>query len=131
PVFDAQEEVSAVAVYARDITERKQAESQRDATLQALRESEERFRGIFEQSQDGIALTDEGGLVIEWNQAMEEITGLKAEEVLGKPVWDVQFQVSLEEQKTQAWYQQLKGMILQALESGQAPWLGQLSEYEY
>ncbi|NIQ78399.1 MAG: PAS domain S-box protein, partial [Anaerolineae bacterium] len=39
--------------------------------------------------------------------------------------------MNLEEQKTQEWYRQLKGMILQALESGQAPWLGQLSEYEY
>jgi PAS domain S-box-containing protein len=105
---------------------------ERMQTEVALRESEEKFRGIFEQSQDGITLTDERGLIIDWNQAMEEITGLKAEDVLGKPVWDVQFQVTSEEQKTQEGYrQQLKGMVLQALESGQAPWLAQLSEHEY
>jgi PAS domain S-box-containing protein len=37
----------------RDITEHKQAESQRDATLEALRKSEERFRGTLDTMLEG------------------------------------------------------------------------------
>ena len=91
----------------------------------------ERFRGLVEQSLDGIVLTDAKGIVVEWNRAMEHIIGLKTEEVLGQPIWDVQFRLGFEEEKTQAWYQQLKGMILEALASGQALWLGEPSQREY
>ena len=125
PVWDkARGRIVRIYGAAKDITERKLAE-------QALQESEQRFRGVFEQSQDGITLTDEEGFVIEWNQAMERITGLRAERVLAKPIWDVQFQLGFGEQRTPEWYGQLKDLIGQALRSGQAPWLGQLVERRF
>ena len=37
----------------------------------ALQESEQLFRSVIEQSTDGIVLTDEQGLIIEWNQGAE------------------------------------------------------------
>jgi PAS domain-containing protein len=98
---------------------------------QALQESETRFRSVVEQSHDGISLTDEQGLVIEWNQAMEQITGLPAREIVGRPMWDVQFQMMPAAQKKPELYQQLQVSILAALNSGQAPWLGRLLEREY
>ncbi len=124
--FSAEERnlLDTIASRVGHIVERVQARA-------SLQENAQKFRGIFEQSQDGIVLTDEAGTIIEWNRAMEQIVGLKAGVVLGKPVWDAQFQVGLEEHKTETWYQQLKSMILAALESGQAPWLGQLTEREY
>lgn len=60
-----------------DVTERKQAET-------ALRESEEKFRSVIAQSTDGIRLIDSQGIICEWNRALEEITGLKRDEVMGK-----------------------------------------------
>ncbi len=47
-----------------------------------LHESEEKFRNLVEQSQVGIFLIDNNGYFIEWNHALEEITGFRKEEVL-------------------------------------------------
>jgi PAS domain S-box-containing protein len=55
-----------------------------------LKESEERFRSFFEQSAEGIMLIDENGYIIEWNNAMEKITGWKKEQIVGKFFIDVQ-----------------------------------------
>lgn len=41
------------------------------------------FHRLFELAQDGIMLTDTKGHLIEWNPALEEMTGWKAEEVIG------------------------------------------------
>ena len=72
------------AVIFEDISARKQAEN-------ALRESEEKFRAVLEQFSDGFALVDEQGQIEEWNPAMQKLTGLPRENVLGKPAWQVQW----------------------------------------
>lgn len=57
--------------------------------IQSLKENEEKYRNIVEQSSDGIFITDQNARIIEWNKALENITGLKKEEVLGKHSWDI------------------------------------------
>ncbi len=91
---------------------------------QALRESEQKFRLVVEQSQDGITLANERGLVVEWNKAMEDITGLRAEETLNRPAWDVQAQLSLQENRNTGMLAELQTATRQALKSGEAPDLG-------
>jgi PAS domain S-box-containing protein len=41
------------------------------------------FHRLFELAKDGIMLTDTKGQLIEWNPALEEMTGWKAKEVIG------------------------------------------------
>jgi len=105
----------------RDITERKRAED-------ALRESEEKFRSIVEQSSDGIVLADEQGTIIEWNPGQERITGLSRAEVLGRPVWDVQFRMAANDRDTPAVHERVKAGVLKLLETGQSEWLDRLEE---
>lgn len=108
----------------RDITHRKQSEK-------ALQQSEQKFRSVIEQSHDGIILIDEQGLIVEWNRAIAELTGLKAAEVIGQPIWKTQNQLGLEVNGLPDQYRQLDELVLEASASGQASWLGRLSEREY
>ncbi|MEE8392142.1 MAG: PAS domain S-box protein, partial [Anaerolineae bacterium] len=99
-------------------------------TEKALQESEKRFRSIVEQSSDGIVMTDEQGGIVEWNRGQEQILGLKRTEVFGKSLWDIQFQLAVEERRTPAMYEQRKNGIQEFLRTGQAPWSHQVLETE-
>jgi PAS domain S-box-containing protein len=85
------EQVEKFQIVLRDITDRKKAE-------QALKDSEEQFRMIFDSIQDGFAVFevnyDENDTVVdarflEVNPAFEKITGVKANDVMGKTLWEV------------------------------------------
>ncbi|MBN1547946.1 MAG: PAS domain S-box protein [Syntrophaceae bacterium] len=73
-VIAGQERVLAVA---RDITERKQAEK-------ALSASEQRLHDVIEFLPDATLIIDRHGKVIVWNRAIEAMTGVKKEDMLGK-----------------------------------------------
>jgi PAS domain S-box-containing protein len=67
---------------ARDITEREHA-------VEALRESEERFRGTFENAAVGIAHVDALGRCLRANQKLCEIMGYSDVELVGRTVPEV------------------------------------------
>jgi two-component system, cell cycle sensor histidine kinase and response regulator CckA len=50
-------------------------------TQKALGESEKKLRNLVQNSEDGIILLNEEGLLIEWNPKMEKLTGLFFDEV--------------------------------------------------
>ncbi|MGB3510766.1 MAG: PAS domain S-box protein [Microcoleaceae cyanobacterium] len=68
-------------VVTRDITQRKLLEA-------ASRESEVRYRAIFNQTFQFIGVMEVDGVVLEINQTALDFSGLTAEEVIGKPLWE-------------------------------------------
>ncbi len=70
---------AALLLHVRDISERKKAE-------EALRRSETRFHSVWENSVDGMRLTDETGTIVAVNEAFCRLVGWSREELEGKPV---------------------------------------------
>ncbi len=106
-----------------DVTQRRRVEDE-------LRASERKFRGIVEQSYDGIVLIDENGRIIEWNHGQERITGIPPKEALGQFIWDIQYDALLPERKATIRREKLRENWLEVFRTGRAPWLGQLVEMQ-
>ena len=68
----------------REIAGHKQAESQREAALEALRESKERYRTLVENASDIVFRTDNNGLFTFVNVSTIRITGYEEEAIIGK-----------------------------------------------
>ncbi len=69
--------INAIAERLGRVVERNLAES-------ALKESDERYRIIFDMAPDGLFISDLKGVTIEMNHAIEKILGLEREEIIGK-----------------------------------------------
>ena len=107
--------------YLWDITKRKLMEEK-------SQESEELFRSVIEQSNDGIVLINQKGNIIEWNKGQELISGLKKEEVLGKPFYEIQYQMIENSMKTKETKKYIKKMLRDFFLSAEASWLNELQE---
>ena len=83
PVFDDKGYFVGYRGVGRDITERKQAEV-------AMRESEQRFRTLFEKANDAIFLENERDEIVEVNERACALLGYSRQELLTMKVSDLQ-----------------------------------------
>ncbi|MFA4860427.1 PAS domain S-box protein [Methanoregula sp.] len=81
PVRDATGTIRNVIIVHEDITERKRAED-------ALRESERKFRAIFDQTFQFIGLLTPDGTLIEVNHTALKFSRTEESAILGKPYWE-------------------------------------------
>jgi PAS domain S-box-containing protein len=109
-------EVEEVHISSRDITARKWAED-------ALRESEQKFRTIIEQSTEGFMLVDGQGRILEWNQAQTRISGIPRDEAVGKLAWELQGQIASPQLQDPQRVESYRQNILEALQRGEAGFL--------
>jgi PAS domain S-box-containing protein len=72
--------IRGIMITSHDITERKIAEEK-------LRESEKKFRAIFDQSAQLLAILSPEGKIIEVNEKITQLPGFKRS-LIGKPFWD-------------------------------------------
>ncbi len=77
PIMEASGTFSQVVHVARDITERKQAEV-------AIKNSEKSLAQIIDFLPDPTWVVDNDGKVVRWNRAIENLLGIKGEEMVGK-----------------------------------------------
>lgn len=77
PLEDEDGRIIGIIEYMRDITKRRAAEEQ-------LKESEEKYRRLFDDAHDAIMVIDSrGGIIVECNRAAEELTGYGRTELIG------------------------------------------------
>ncbi len=107
-----------VAVVYMDITERKLAQA----------ENEEIFRNIIQRSTDGIFYINTDGKIMEWNSGLEEITGLKRNDVLLKPYWEILGEIPAVVGEPGITNKQMSKIIEKALKSGDANWFHKILE---
>jgi diguanylate cyclase (GGDEF)-like protein/PAS domain S-box-containing protein len=79
PVMGPDGQALQVVASFLDITERKRVE-------EALRESEERFRAVFDRAALGIARVDLAGRIIEANPALQRMLGYTVDELINNPL---------------------------------------------
>jgi two-component system sensor histidine kinase/response regulator len=74
PIKDAHGNVLSVICSSKDLTARKLAE-------EALKESEEKFRELYENLRDGLAVVDMNGKITQFNHEFQEMLGYDSEEI--------------------------------------------------
>lgn len=82
PVFAPDGDVDRLVVFSRDITEQKLAE-------EALRESEKRFRAVFETAQDFIYIKDHRSRLTHVNPTGQKFLGRPVSKLIGKTAKDL------------------------------------------
>jgi diguanylate cyclase (GGDEF)-like protein/PAS domain S-box-containing protein len=78
-LIDERSAVEFVIATGIPVTEKRQAE-------EALRQSETKYRGLFEQSRDAIIMTDAEGAILEANGACHELLGFSPGDLLCQPL---------------------------------------------
>ncbi|MDD4354196.1 MAG: PAS domain S-box protein, partial [Candidatus Nanoarchaeia archaeon] len=81
-VKDNSGKVIGIQSILRDITSRKEIED-------SLKQSEERFKSLFENAPDPYYLMDLKGVIIDGNKSAEELIGYKKDELIGKNVFNL------------------------------------------
>ena len=77
PIYDIKGRIIGTSSIVRDITERKKAEK-------ALKDSEKRLATIIEFLPDATLVIDNEKKVIAWNRAIEDMTGVSKDNMIGK-----------------------------------------------
>ncbi len=97
-----------------DVTERNNAE-------ETLRQSEEKYRSIIEQNSEGVVLMNKKGEIIEWNRAIEEISGIKRSSAIGRPFFEIQAKMISPERLTPEHVDYLRNTISSTFQNENNP----------
>ncbi len=82
PIFNEQGKLIGITGISRDITDRKKME-------ETIKENEEHFRALLQNSSDAISILAENGKIIFENSLRNKIFDFSMEELIDKPIFDI------------------------------------------
>ncbi len=82
PIRDEEGNIIGIVMVFRDITKRKRTE-------EALQESEEKYRALFESAADMIYMIDKNNKVVSANKAAVRLFGKGSKEIIGKSIFNL------------------------------------------
>ncbi len=85
---------------------------------QQLRQNEQKFRSVVYELVDGVAISDESGKIIVWNNSMEHIVGIAEPEMMNKYIWDFQNEITGGDVKSTENYNKIKVKLQDYLRKG-------------
>ncbi|MDR2929284.1 MAG: PAS domain S-box protein [Cytophagaceae bacterium] len=83
-----------------------------------LEDSENKIHSFIQQSFEGIILIDNEGRVIEWNEAMEHISGISQGDAIGQYEWNLRASFLPENERTPEGIERLRQQELKAISNG-------------
>ncbi len=83
-----------------------------------LKSKDQILKVFISKSNDGIVLYDEKGLIKEWNESLERITGWSSEEALGRTFWEMQTLIYPDQPNDIYAIEQNKVSVLEFLRTG-------------
>lgn len=91
-------------------------------------EYQKTLNGFIENAQDGLVITDEKGVVQEWNPSLEQITQVKKSQAVGKFIWDVQKSLVNSQDPAIELVSELEEIIKTIVRTGKNPFEGKALE---
>jgi len=104
-----------------NINEKKRAEIEKDENRKTL-------EGLIHNTQDGLIIIDQNGIIKEWNPALEKITLIKRNQAFGRYLWDVQTMLSSVSDGMLSYLKNFKEIFDKIAHTGINPWEGKVFE---
>ncbi|MCB0821303.1 MAG: PAS domain S-box protein [Bacteroidales bacterium] len=89
-----------------------------------LLEFENKFQSFIQQSHEAMVIVNSDCEVQEWNNAHEKLTGFSRNEVLGKKIWEVQWNMIPPEHKKTLKKSEIQNVFEGYFENGKSEWIG-------
>lgn len=102
---------------------------EKDKLIQEMKDNKEKLTTILETAPIGMHIIDEKGKIIEWNKTLEDLTGIKKKDVLGKYNWDIQAKFIVDKNKREEILERIKKITLNALKTGDTSQINERKEF--
>lgn len=91
--------------------------------ITAWRETEGKLRAFIDQSTEAIWVVGEDGRVVEFNSSAERLTGLRREEAIGTPSWELMGRITMPDRWNKEIETRMRAEMRRAIETGASGFL--------